>query len=93
MGCSGSLDKQIVAITYTFRASENIEGLTVGPIEEISKNGHELLWVYYMDQGDEYTDEIVKGPRAAYVERIYEEFDFNDLGLPDWEGEGEDEDD
>jgi len=81
MGCSGTYEDVVCSITYTFRASENIEELSVPPFEDIAKGGHELLWIFYVDEEDDDAGELIKGPRAAYVERIYEEFDFADLNI------------
>jgi hypothetical protein len=66
-------------VAFKFAGSENVEGLTVGDIENIDKKGWEYLWVRYEDDVD--TDTLVKVPRAAYVEKVYEEGEFRDLGI------------
>lgn len=83
-GCSGTYEDVLCSITYSFTASENIAALEMKPFPNINKGGHEVLWVLYVDEEDSYAGELVKGPRAAYVERVYESFDFNALGIADW---------
>ncbi|NUQ51375.1 MAG: hypothetical protein HUU19_01605 [Phycisphaerales bacterium] len=68
-------------ITFRFAASPNATGLSVGPINGISKKGWEYLWVRYADQEDTGSHAIVKRPVAAYVERVYDEGGFNGLGI------------
>ena len=81
---SGSARGQrTVPITFGFEASHNTTGLTVGDITGIAKEGWQYLWTFYEDVEDQTAKELVKNPKAAYVERIHEYGDFADLGLPD----------
>lgn len=66
-------------ITFRFAASPNVTGLTLGPISGIAKKGWDYLWVRYADAEDQYV--LVKRPIAVYVERVYGEGDFADLGI------------
>jgi len=68
-------------ITFRFAASPNATGLSVGPINGISKKGWEYLWVRYADQEDTGSHAIVKRPVAAYVERVYDDGGFTALGI------------
>lgn len=72
------------SLSYKFVASANADGttlptLTVGTISDISKLGHEYIWIRYEDQVDSST--IVKRPRHVYVNQIYPFADFSYLGI------------
>jgi len=67
-------------ITFSFAASENKYGQSVGSITGIEKGGWEYLWVFYDDQG-ESEGSVVPQPTAVYVERVYESGDFYRLGI------------
>lgn len=81
-GCSGQYADDRVAITYNFTCSENLTDIDIAGAVVSSKKGHDYMWVYYEDQEEDYLEEVIKGPRAVYVNRIYEEVDFAELGLP-----------
>jgi len=82
LGASGSKrGKDDWEISFKFAASPNVEDLEIGPITVASKRGWELLWVRYADAEDAAAKVLVKQPVAAYVERVYEEGDFADLGI------------
>jgi hypothetical protein len=80
MGASGSQrGQEDWEITFSFAASPNATGLTVGDITGIDKKGWEYLWVRYQDAED--ADVLVKQPAAAYVEQVYPYGDFSLLGI------------
>jgi len=80
LGASGSQrGTEDWEITFSFAASPNATGLTVGDITGIDKKGWEYLWVRYQDAEDE--DVLVKQPAAVYVEKVYEYGDFSLLGI------------
>ena len=58
-------------LSYTFLASPNVTGLTIGQITGIQKQGHEYLWFAYRKGKDAATKNIVSLPKAAYVNQIY----------------------
>jgi hypothetical protein len=66
-------------VQYHFAASENASSLTIGQITGIVKRGHEYLWIAF--RATDSSGELVPQPRYCYVERVYEEFNFNDLGI------------
>ena len=68
-------------ITFRFAASPNKTGLTVGEITGIDKKGWEYMWVRYADSEDTAAKAIVKKPVAAYIEKVYDEGDFSQLGI------------
>jgi hypothetical protein len=80
MGASGSQrGEEDWEITFRFAASPNVTNLSVGPITGIDKKGWEYLWVRYADAEDEKV--LVKQPIAAYVEKVYDQGDFSQIGI------------
>jgi len=67
-------------VTFNFEASPNAV-LTIGDISGITKKGFEYLWVLFEDVEDETAQMTVKRPKAVYSEQVYEEADFNELGI------------
>ena len=68
-------------ITYRFAVSPNKAGFRVGDIQVNRKRGWDYLWVRYADKVAEGGRNVVKKPVAAYVEQVYPEGDFGNLGL------------
>lgn len=72
-------------ISFRFAGSENKTNLTVGGITGINKKGWEYLWVRYQDVTEDspglVAPMVVKQPIAVYVEKVYENGNFADLGI------------
>ena len=68
-------------ITYRFAVSPNQAGLQVGDIKVARKYGWDYLWVRYADKVAEGGKNVVKKPVAVYVEMVYPEGDFGNLGI------------
>lgn len=68
-------------ITFRFAVSPNQSGLEVGKLKISQKRGWDYLWVRYADKVADNKKNVVKEPVAAYVERVYPEGDFGNLGL------------
>jgi hypothetical protein len=68
-------------ITFRFAGSPNVANLTIGSISGINKKGWEYLWVRYADAEDTNAKVLVKKPVAVYVEKVYEDGSFADLGI------------
>jgi hypothetical protein len=83
LGSTGSRrGREDFEITFNFAASPNVTMLQIAPgIIVNSKYGWDYLWVFYHDAIDDSAHQIVRRPRAAYVERVYEFADLNQLGL------------
>ncbi len=68
-------------IQMHFIASPTKEDLRVGNILGIQKRGHDYLWISFEKQVD--AKKLIKVPHFAYVEQVYYEGSFSDLGLDD----------
>lgn len=87
LGASGNSRRQSeeqpgVEMKYSFEASENASGLSIGDIDGIDKNGHDYLWVLHAPEVDNTAKFVPKRPKACYVERVYEQADFYALQIP-----------
>jgi len=78
-GGASKKGKELWRVEFQFIQSDNVEGLAIADILNIVKKGHELLWVKFADE----EDTAVPQPEAVHIERVYDEGDFGDLGLPD----------
>lgn len=85
MGCSGQQewDEQRGngpwTLSFKFVASPNVTGQKIGDITGVAKQGHEYLWVRYEDAVS--SNQLVKKPKAVYVNKVYREGDFSGLGI------------
>ena len=68
-------------ITFRFAVSPNKAGFKVGDIQVSRKYGWDYLWVRYADKVAENRKNMVKKPVAVYVEQVYPEGDFGNLGI------------
>ncbi len=65
-------------VSFTWAAEGN-KILSIAGVNNVDKRGHEYLWVSYEDSVDQNI--LGKIARSIYVEKVYEEGDFNDLGI------------
>lgn len=72
LGASGDVVAENPSLQFTFAASQNASGLTIGNISGISKLGHDYIWFSFKTDKDTTTGLPVSAPRAAYVNRIYQ---------------------
>lgn len=85
MGCSGQQewDEQRGngpwTLSFKFVASPNVTDQKIGDITGVSKKGHEYLWVRYEDAVS--SNQLVKKPKAVYVNKVYREGEFSGLGI------------
>ena len=68
-------------ITFRFAVSPNQSSLQVGKLKVSNKRGWDYLWVRYADKVAENRKNVIKEPVAAYVEQVYPDGDFGNLGL------------
>lgn len=68
-------------LVFSFSASANLTGQTVGDITGIAKKGWEHLWVFYEPGEDATSKRTALRPAEAYVERIYPAGSWAGLGL------------
>lgn len=83
LGATGDFGSDVdPQLQFTWAASKNAT-LTIGDIADVEKDGHEFLWILYEEEtaGTGADKFLISKPRAAYVERIYEEADHSLLGL------------
>lgn len=79
-GASGSKQgKGDWDVTYKFKASPNVDSLSVGGISVGAKRGWDYFWVQYIEQTDSESKMMKKVPFAAFVEVVYKEADFSPL--------------
>ena len=81
MGASGDIVTEEPQLTFTFGASANLSGHTIGPITGITKAGHDYIWFDYKKVKDQTSGLQISKPRAAYVSRVYTWADFSPLGI------------
>ena len=85
LGASGTKRSKKVSapweITFRFAVSPNKAGFKVGDIQVSRKYGWDYLWVRYADKVAEGGKNIVKKPVGVYVEQVYPEGDFGNLGI------------
>lgn len=72
MGASGDVVGENPSLQFTFAASKNVSGMTIGNISGITKKGHDYIWFSFKKDKDSSTNLPVMAPRAAYVNQIYE---------------------
>jgi hypothetical protein len=87
LGASGSRQgtgaDDLWEVTFKFAASKNKTDIMVGTIGPIEKKGWEYLWVQYEPDVDGVVKQLIKTPIAAYVSKVYPEYSFAPLGLPE----------
>jgi hypothetical protein len=75
LGGTGSDGTQApVEGTYQFAISRNLQGLIVGAISGINKDGWDLAWIRWTDAAD--LNAPCKQPQGVYIERVYDRIDL-----------------
>ena len=78
LGATGSEGNDTeTSVAYSFAASANVTGLTIGSISGIAKKGHDYLDVKWIDGEDTGVD--IKTASAVYTHRVYDEANFSTL--------------
>lgn len=70
-GASGEIVGENPQLTFTFLASENVTGVTIGDVTGIAKKGHEYLWFLNKQEKDSTTKLPTISQRAGYVGQVY----------------------
>jgi len=82
LGASGSKrGSDLWELQFRFASLPNLENFTVGDITVSEKKGWDYLWVLYADDEDTAAKKLIKKPLAVYIEQVYPEKSFADLGL------------
>lgn len=80
LGCTGQYqDSDLWTFTHKFAVGRNRTGLVVTPHITLDKKAWEYLWCAYGKR--EVAGLALMVPQTAYVEKVYEESDFNLLRL------------
>jgi hypothetical protein len=81
LGAEGSdRDDGCYEISFSFSAKPNQTDQTIGDIEGIDYGGWDYVWILYVPKENEDTKLVMKVPAGVWVERVYDEGDFDDLG-------------
>lgn len=64
-------------VTYHFLGSDNAVGLSFGDVANVTKQGHDLLWIAYKEVVNNQV--LVPQPEFVYVERVYRRGDLPKL--------------
>ncbi|MCD0460068.1 hypothetical protein [Roseiconus lacunae] len=81
IGATGDIVAKNPQLTFSFLASENVTGLTIGDIVGINKKGHEYLWFDFSRSKDAATKRGNSSIRAAYVGQVYGTTDLNSMSI------------
>ena len=81
IGATGEVVAKNPQLVFSFLASPNITGLTIGDITGISKKGHEYLWFDFKRAKDATANMPTREIRAAYVGQIYTTADMSALNI------------
>lgn len=81
LGCSGkTVNGRRWDVTHQFLSSPNVTNLDItDTIIVPSKRGWDYLWVGY--EPEVSGNNLLQVPKAAYVERVYRETDFTQIGI------------
>lgn len=83
MGVSGrARNNDDWQLTFTFGVRKNETGLTIDGIEDIAKDGWDLIWPLHEYDADGTANRIVERAAAYVISRPYERTDFSLLGIP-----------
>ena len=69
------------ALRQEMRDSSNSLAATIGEIEDIDFDGWDYVWVLYRPKEDTDAKALVQRPVGVFVERVYDEDNFSDLGI------------
>jgi len=78
----GDRDDGKYEMTFSFSSKPNKTAQTVGGnITGVAYHGWDYVWIIYEATEDTTSKEMVQRPKWVYVEVVYEEDDFADLGI------------
>jgi len=69
------------AINFSFEASPNVTGHTIGTVTGINKLGWDYLWTRYATDTDATANILIKKPIAVIVNKVVPDGDFSNLGI------------
>lgn len=68
-------------ISFNFAGSETVVNRLIDDITVPEKQGWDYQWVYYEPSEDTGASILVRKPKAAIVEQVYEPWDFATIGI------------
>jgi len=71
----------LIRVDYKFSASPNLTNIPVGDMVVTQKRGWDYMWVRYEDRDDTVAHGMVLIPTAVYVERVFNDGNFAQLGI------------
>lgn len=80
-GVTGTIVAQNPQLNFTFLASENLSGETIGGISGINKKGHQLLWYEFANTKDGTNNRLYPKIVGAHVGTVYGEADLTALKI------------
>jgi hypothetical protein len=79
LGATGDVVGKDPTLTFSFAASPNLTGQTLGGISGIAKGGHQYLWTYFESAVD--SGVAVRRPKGVYVNTVYRSADWTALKI------------
>lgn len=79
LGASGDIVGKDPMLTFSFAASPNLTGQTIGGISGVAKGGHQYLWSYFESAVD--SGVVVRRPKGIYVNTVYRSASWADLKI------------
>lgn len=72
----------IIPITFDFLVGENLSAVSDPPFTSLTMTAHEILDYKYLPVYDDTSKTLLRLPQVRYTHRVFEESDFDTLGLP-----------
>jgi len=79
LGMSGEIIGPDPMLTFSFAASPNLTGQTIGGISGIAKQGHQYLWCYFESAVE--SGLVVRRPKGIYVNDVYRSANWSALKI------------
>jgi hypothetical protein len=79
LGMTGDIVGEDPTLTFSFAASPNLTGQSIGGITGVAKGGHQYLWCYFENAVESGLS--VRRPKAIYVDTVYRSADWSGLKI------------
>jgi len=81
LGATGPVIAENPQLTFSFLASQNLTGFSIGDITGINKAGHEFIWYEYAPDVDNATGRKSTKIVAAHVSKVYGQANLGQLKI------------